>query len=79
MINSVAVEYLHLLGYVIYGYLWLRMAKAAMPLTAERPQLSSKVKTARFFMARLLPRIESLAAAVEDGSQSLYLHELGEF
>ncbi|MFC7160485.1 acyl-CoA dehydrogenase C-terminal domain-containing protein [Pseudidiomarina halophila] len=79
VINSVAMEYLHLLGYVIYGYLWLRMAKAALPLTAERPHLSSKVKTAKFFMARLLPRIESLAAAVEDGSQSLYLHELSEF
>ncbi|MGQ4275465.1 acyl-CoA dehydrogenase C-terminal domain-containing protein [Pseudidiomarina sp. E22-M8] len=79
VINSVAVEYLHLLGYVIYGYLWLRMAKAALPLTAERPYLSSKVKTAKFFMARLLPRVESLAAAVEDGSQSLYLHELDEF
>ncbi|MEA3588688.1 acyl-CoA dehydrogenase C-terminal domain-containing protein [Pseudidiomarina sp. 1APP75-27a] len=79
IINSVAVEYLHLLGYLIYGYLWLRMAKAALPLVAERPYLSSKVKTAKFFMARLLPRIESLAAAVDDGSQSLYLHELGEF
>ncbi|CAB0151945.1 3-methylmercaptopropionyl-CoA dehydrogenase [Pseudidiomarina piscicola] len=79
VINSVAVEYLHLLGYVIYGYLWLRMAKTAQPLLAERPYLSSKVKTAKFFMARLLPRVESLAAAVEDGSQSLYLHELSEF
>ncbi|MDN7130311.1 acyl-CoA dehydrogenase C-terminal domain-containing protein [Pseudidiomarina terrestris] len=79
IINSVAVEYLHLLGYLIYGYLWLRMAKAALPLVAERPYLSSKVKTAKFFMARLLPRFESLAAAVDDGSQSLYLHELGEF
>ncbi|MDN7123811.1 acyl-CoA dehydrogenase C-terminal domain-containing protein [Pseudidiomarina sp. 1APP75-32.1] len=79
IINSVAVEYLHLLGYLIYGYLWLRMAKAALPLVAERPYLSSKVKTAKFFMARLLPRVESLAAAVDDGSQSLYLHELGEF
>lgn len=79
VINSVAVEYLHLLGYVTYGYLWLRMAKAAAPLVAERPYLASKVKTAKFFMARLLPRVESLAAAIEDGSQSLYLHELEEF
>ncbi|MBY6064662.1 acyl-CoA dehydrogenase C-terminal domain-containing protein [Pseudidiomarina sediminum] len=79
VINSVAVEYLHLLGYVTYGYLWLRMAKTAQPLLSERPYLASKVKTAKFYMARLLPRVESLAAAIEDGSQSLYLHELGDF
>ncbi|WP_417681180.1 acyl-CoA dehydrogenase C-terminal domain-containing protein [Pseudidiomarina aquimaris] len=79
IINSVAVEYLHLLGYVTYGYLWLRMAKSAQPLVGERPYLASKIKTAKFYMARLLPRVESLAAAIEDGSQSLYLHELGEF
>ncbi|RUO60504.1 acyl-CoA dehydrogenase C-terminal domain-containing protein [Pseudidiomarina insulisalsae] len=79
VINSVAVEYLHLLGYVTYGYLWLRMAKAAQPLASGRPQLASKIKTAKFYMARLLPRIEGLAAAIEDGSQSLYLHELGDF
>lgn len=79
VINSVAVEYLHMLGYVTYGYLWLRMAKAAQPLVAERPYLASKVKTAKFYMARLLPRVESLAAAIEDGSQSLYLHDLGDF
>lgn len=79
VINSVAVEYLHMLGYVTYGYLWLRMAKTAQPLLSERPYLASKVKTAKFYMARLLPRVESLAAAIEDGSQSLYLHELGDF
>ncbi|RUO55253.1 acyl-CoA dehydrogenase C-terminal domain-containing protein [Pseudidiomarina homiensis] len=79
VINSVAVEYLHLLGYVTYGYLWLRMAKTAQPLVAERPYLASKVKTAKFYMARLLPRVESLAAAIADGSQSLYLHELEDF
>ncbi|KFZ28931.1 acyl-CoA dehydrogenase [Pseudidiomarina atlantica] len=79
IVNSVAVEYLHLIGYVTYGYLWLRMAKTAQPLTAERPYLASKVKTAKFYMARLLPRIQGLAAAINDGSQSLYLHELGDF
>ncbi|WP_411357946.1 acyl-CoA dehydrogenase C-terminal domain-containing protein [Pseudidiomarina salilacus] len=79
IVNSVAVEYLHLIGYVTYGYLWLRMAKTAEPLVTERPYLASKVKTAKFYMARLLPRIEGLAAAINDGSQSLYLHELGDF
>lgn len=79
VINSAAVEYLHLVGYVSFGYMWLRMAKVAEPLLTERPYLGSKVKTAKFYFARLLPRIHGLAAAVQDGSSSLYLHENGEF
>lgn len=79
VINSVAVEYLHLVGYVSFGYMWLRMAKVAQPLLTERAYLGSKVKTAKFYFARLLPRIESLAVAIRDGSDSLYLHENGEF
>lgn len=79
IINSVAVEYLHLVGYVAFAYMWLRMAKAAAPLVDERPYLASKAKTAKFYMARILPRIHSLAAVIKDGSSSLYLHEVGEF
>ena len=79
IINSVAVEYLHVVGYVCFGYMWLRMAAAAEPLQAERPQLSSKVKTARFYFARIMPRIHSLAATIADGSSSLYQHQLSEF
>ncbi|MNR31537.1 hypothetical protein D3C85_1490530 [compost metagenome] len=33
----------------------------------------SKLGTARFYFARLLPRIHSLSASVKAGSQSLYL------
>lgn len=79
IINSVAVEYLHLVGYVCFAYVWLRMAIAAEDKVSERPYLASKVKTARFYMARLLPRVQSLAAAIEDGSQSLYQHGPDEF
>lgn len=79
IINSVAVEYLYLVGYVAFAYMWLRMAKVAEPLVAERPYLASKVKTAKFYMARILPRIHGLVGAIEDGSDSLYRHEVGEF
>ncbi len=79
IINSVAVEYLHLVGYVAFAYLWLRMAVAAEPQVEAKPYLASKVKTARFYMARLLPRIHSLAATIADGSQSLYQHGVDDF
>lgn len=79
LVNSVAVEYLHLVGYVSYAYLWLKMAIAAEPLLNDKPYLATKAKTARFYFARILPRIHSLAAAIKDGSESLYLHSDDEF
>lgn len=79
LVNSVAVEYLHLVGYVSYAYLWLKMAIAAEPLVKDKPYLATKAKTARFYFARILPRIHSLALAIKDGSQSLYLHDDDEF
>lgn len=79
IINSVAVEYLHLVGYVAYGYLWLRMATVAELKQQEKPYLAAKIKTAKFYFARILPRIHSLVAAIKDGSESLYLHDANEF
>jgi len=79
LVNSVAVEYLHLVGYVSYAYLWLKMAIAAEPLVSEKPYLATKTKTARFYFARILPRIHSLALAIKDGSESLYLHSDDDF
>jgi len=79
IINSVAVEYLHLLGYVAYAYLWLRMAVVAEEKQAERAYLATKIKTAKFYYARILPRIHSLVASIKDGSESLYLHDQDDF
>lgn len=79
IVNSVAVEYLHLLGYVAYAYLWLRMAVVAEQKQAERPYLATKIKTAKFYYARILPRIHTLVASIKDGSESLYLHDQDDF
>lgn len=79
LVSSVAVEYLHLVGYVAYGYLWLRMAVVAEEKQAERPYLAAKVKTAKFYFTRMLPRTHSLIAAIKDGSESLYRHGEDEF
>ncbi|MAK71449.1 MAG: acyl-CoA dehydrogenase, partial [Idiomarinaceae bacterium] len=37
IISAVAVEYLHLVGYVCYAYLWLRMAAVAEQKQADKP------------------------------------------
>ena len=79
IISSVAVEYLHLVGYVSYAYLWLRMAVVAEQRQAEKPYLAAKIKTAKFYFARILPRVHPLVASIKDGSESLYLHDDNEF
>ncbi|MNM34875.1 Acyl-CoA dehydrogenase [compost metagenome] len=72
-VGAAAVEYLHVLGYTVYAYLWARMASVALGKAEPEPFHLSKLGTARFYFARLLPRIHSLSASVKAGSDSLYL------
>jgi alkylation response protein AidB-like acyl-CoA dehydrogenase len=78
-IGAASVEYLHVFGYTAYAYMWALMAKAAMGKPTSDPFYASKLGTARFFFARVLPRIHSLIASVRAGSQSLYLLEAEQF
>ena len=72
-IGAASVEYLHVFGYTAYAYMWALMAKAAQGREGEEDFYASKMGTARFYFARLLPRIHSLTASVKAGSESLYL------
>ncbi|MBT1261161.1 acyl-CoA dehydrogenase C-terminal domain-containing protein [Pseudomonas sp. VS40] len=72
-IGAASVEYLHAFGYMAYAYMWARMAKAALGKESEEDFYASKLGTARFYFARLLPRIHSLSASVKSGSESLFL------
>jgi len=47
------------------------MAQAAMDGASEDDFYGSKLGTARFYYARLLPRVHSLIASVKAGSASL--------
>ncbi|MGU2303180.1 acyl-CoA dehydrogenase C-terminal domain-containing protein [Pseudomonas aeruginosa] len=79
-IGAASVEYLHLFGYTAYAYLWARMAAAALRQREADPVFhDGKLATARFYFARILPRVHSLAAAVEAGSESLYGLEAEQF
>ncbi|MDY7219831.1 acyl-CoA dehydrogenase C-terminal domain-containing protein [Denitrificimonas sp. JX-1] len=72
-IGAASVEYLHVFGYTAYAYMWAMMAAAAQDKEKEDDFYASKLGTARFFFARLLPRIHSLTSSVKAGSESLYL------
>jgi alkylation response protein AidB-like acyl-CoA dehydrogenase len=78
-IGAASVEYLHVFGYTAYAYLWAMMAKAALGKEQQEDFYASKLGTARFFFARLLPRIHSLNASVRAGSESLFLLDASQF
>jgi len=78
-IGAASVEYLHAFGYTAYAYMWARMAKAALGKESQEDFYASKLGTARFYFARLLPRIHSLSASVRAGSESLFLLEASQF
>ncbi|TCD22736.1 acyl-CoA dehydrogenase [Pseudomonas sp. IC_126] len=78
-IGAASVEYLHVFGYTAYAYMWARMAGAALGKEGQDDFYASKLGTARFFFARLLPRIHSLSASVRAGSDSLYLLDAAQF
>ncbi|WP_416427210.1 acyl-CoA dehydrogenase C-terminal domain-containing protein [Pseudomonas sp. App30] len=78
-IGAASVEYLHVFGYTAYAYMWALMAKAALGKEAQEDFYASKLGTARFYFARLLPRIHSLTASVKGGSESLFLLDAEQF
>jgi len=78
-IGAASVEYLQVFGYVSYAYMWALMAKAAIGKETQDEFYASKLGTARFYFARLLPRIHSLSASVKAGSESLFLLDAAQF
>lgn len=69
VVGTSAVDYLHLLGYLSYAYMWAKMAEAS---SAKKDDIfhDGKIKTGLFFMQRLLPQISALAVAIVQGSNT---------
>ncbi|MNP72100.1 hypothetical protein D3C76_1685830 [compost metagenome] len=59
--------------------MWALMARAAKAGEGDEAFYSAKLGTARFYFARLLPRVTSLVASVKAGSESLYLLDAEQF
>jgi len=74
-VGAGAVSYMHLMGIVAVGAMWLRMAVAATKLKAagegETAFLDAKLITARFYAERILPDAGALRRKIEGGAESL--------
>ncbi|WOT03563.1 acyl-CoA dehydrogenase C-terminal domain-containing protein [Shewanella youngdeokensis] len=74
-IGGASVDYLMFAGYVTLAYFWAKMAKVALQNIAEgsdeAPFYEAKIKTAQFFIQRMLPRAKGHAACIENGVDSM--------
>lgn len=67
--GAIACDYLHYMGYVAYGYMWLQMAEAAQ--AAEGELAAAKPALANFYFEYLLPQTSTLHARILGGAQSV--------
>ena len=62
-----STDFLHLFGHVCLGYMWARMAKAA--LAGADDFHAAKLATGRYYMARLLPATALHLARIRSGAE----------
>lgn len=77
-IGAASVDYLHLFGYVMYGYMWAKMMVAAEASSDEQLK-QSKIKTGTYYFSRVLPKIHSLKLQIESGADALFEHGVEDF
>jgi acyl-CoA dehydrogenase len=69
-----ASDYMHLFGLVALGYMWCKIAEAAIAklpkANGSAPRMNAKLTTARFFMERMLPETASHLARIQSGAGS---------
>ncbi|EXH90871.1 acyl-CoA dehydrogenase C-terminal domain-containing protein [Acinetobacter baumannii] len=74
-IGAASVDYLYFSSYVVFAYLWARMAQVAHEKlksgTQEEDFYKAKLTTAKFFYQKLLHRTQSHAASIESGAESV--------
>ena len=67
-------DYMHLFGLVALGYMWCKIAEAALArlpdANGSAQIMNGKLTTARFFMERMLPETASHLARIQAGAAS---------
>ncbi len=74
-IGGASVDYLMYSGYLVLAYFWAKMAKVAQDKLAasddDKAFYQAKIKTARFYFQRILPRASGHAACLANGTESM--------
>jgi butyryl-CoA dehydrogenase len=72
-IGAGAADFLQLFGYTALAFMWARMARVSLSQRNGDEALfyEAKLRTARFYMRRLLPRSEAHYRAIESGAECI--------
>ncbi len=74
-VGAGAYHYMHLMGIVSLGLMWLRMARASAAVLAngaeDRGFHEAKLVTARFFAERIIPEAGALRRKIEAGADTV--------
>jgi alkylation response protein AidB-like acyl-CoA dehydrogenase len=72
-LGASANDYLHVFGYTAMAFVWAKMAESSLAQDSSGDEFyQSKIKTARYYFARLLPRRLSLIASIKAGCDTLF-------
>jgi hypothetical protein len=73
--GAAAYAYMHIMGIVALGLMWLKMARAANALliqgASNSAYLEAKLVTARYFAERIMPDAGALRRKIEGGADAL--------
>ncbi|HXY59544.1 MAG TPA: acyl-CoA dehydrogenase C-terminal domain-containing protein [Methylocystis sp.] len=73
--GAASYEYMHLFGAVAMGYVWAKIAQAALAKMKRDPDsvpaMQAKLVTAKFYMERMLPQTALRLARIETGADTL--------
>lgn len=80
-VGAASVDYLMYSGYVCLAYFWAQAALLASEKDddGEAEFYQAKVKTARFYYQRLLPRTRTLVATIKSGADNLLAMDESQF
>ena len=80
-VGAAAVDYLRLLGHLVFGFFWARIAKVAAEKAAGDTDgfYKAKLETARFYFARLFPETEALKLKLKANLNTLMALESDQF
>ena len=80
-IGAASYAYMELMGLTLYCFMWQRILAAALADKNDNnaAYLDGLVKVGEFFLARQVPRVHSLLAEIEAGSESLMAMAASQF
>jgi len=73
IIGTSANDYLHVFGYTAMAYIWAKMVEVSLSKEPSGDDFyKSKIQTARYYFARMLPRTQSLIISAKAGSETMF-------